>query len=75
MGNLAVTKAVLLDPGTLRGSQESIQLALFNTDGTARVVPKRAAAQADFAGADLAALKVELNTFLGKLRTAGVIAT
>jgi hypothetical protein len=37
-------------------------------------IPVQAAAQADFAGADLAALKVELNTFLAKLRTAGTIA-
>lgn len=34
-----------------------------------------AAAQADFAGADVAALKVELNTFLGKLEAAGLVAT
>lgn len=34
-----------------------------------------AAAQADFAGVDLAAVKVELNAFLAKLRAAGIIAT
>lgn len=37
--------------------------------------PTQAAAQADFEGVDIAALKIELNAFLGKLRTAGVIAT
>lgn len=37
--------------------------------------PKRAAGQADFAGADLAAVKVELNALLAKLRAAGIIAT
>lgn len=35
-------------------------------------VVKRAATQADFAGADVAALKVELNAFLAKLKTAGI---
>lgn len=33
---------------------------------------KKAATQADFAGADIAALKVELNAFLAKLKTAGI---
>jgi len=36
---------------------------------------KRPVAQADFAGADLAAVKVELNAFLVKLRNAGSIDT
>lgn len=40
------------------------------TTTTAGVV-KQAAAQADFAGADIAALKVELNAFLAKLKAAG----
>jgi hypothetical protein len=35
---------------------------------------KQAAAQADFAGADITALKVELNAFLAKLRTATLVA-
>lgn len=52
------------------------------TDGTA--VPaattaangtvKKAATQANFAGADNAALLVELNAFLAKLKTAGIVA-
>lgn len=33
-----------------------------------------AAAQVDFVGADLAALKVELNAFLAKLRAGGIVA-
>lgn len=32
---------------------------------------KKAATQADFVGADITALKVELNAFLAKLKTAG----
>lgn len=52
------------------------------TDGTA--VPaatttkngtvKKAATQANFAGADNAALLVELNAFLAKLKAAGIVA-
>ena len=34
---------------------------------------KQAAAQADFAGADITALKVELNAFLAKLEAAGIV--
>lgn len=35
----------------------------------------QAEAQADFAGADVTALKVELNAFLAKLEAAGIVAT
>ena len=51
------------------------QIALFNDDGTPFHVPTQAAAQANFAGADVTALKVELNAFLTKLRDANIIAT
>lgn len=37
--------------------------------------PTQAAAVADFAGADAAGLKTELNAMLTKLRAAGIIAT
>lgn len=47
---------------------------LSNATTAARGVVLQSVAQANFAGADLAALIVELNTFLGKLRTAGVVA-
>lgn len=36
-------------------------------------VVKKAASQATFAGADLAALKVELNAWYAKLQTAGLV--
>lgn len=35
---------------------------------------KKAATQANFAGADAAALVVELNAFLAKLKAAGIVA-
>jgi hypothetical protein len=35
---------------------------------------KKAATQANFAGADTAALLVELNVFLAKLKAAGIVA-
>lgn len=35
---------------------------------------KKAATQANFAGADVAALVVELNAFLAKLKAAGIVA-
>ena len=35
---------------------------------------KKAATQANFAGADAAALIVELNAFLAKLKAAGIVA-
>ena len=35
---------------------------------------KQAATQANFAGADIAALEVELNAFLAKLKAAGIVA-
>lgn len=35
---------------------------------------KKAAAQANFAGADAAAIIVELNAFLAKLKAAGIVA-
>jgi hypothetical protein len=37
-------------------------------------VVKQSATQADFAGADAAALVVELNAFLVKLKAAGIVA-
>lgn len=74
MGNQTVQKAVLAS-GTsvnLGNNQEVAQLALFNVAGTPMAA---AAAQANFAGADVTALKVELNAFLAKLRTAGIVLT
>lgn len=48
----------------------SISPATTTTAGTV----KQAATQANFAGADAAAIVVELNTFLTKLKAAGIVA-
>ena len=48
----------------------SISPATTTTAGTV----KQAATQANFAGADAAAIVVELNTFLAKLKAAGIVA-
>jgi len=47
----------------------TVPAATTTTNGTV----KKAAAQADFAGADITALKVELNAFLAKLKAAGQV--
>jgi len=48
----------------------AVSAATTTVNGTV----KKAATQADFAGADIAALKVELNAFLAKLKAAGIVA-
>lgn len=48
----------------------SIGPATTTTAGTV----KQAATQANFAGADAAAIVVELNAFLAKLKAAGIVA-
>lgn len=55
--------------------QEPVELSVFDADGSPLVIPVQAAAQADTTAVDLAALKVDFNALLAKLRTAGVIAT
>lgn len=67
----AVVKDTSGDPITSSTALEVTVTELLKGAGVA----KQAAAQADFAGADIAAVKVELNAFLAKLRAAGVIAT
>lgn len=86
----------IVDKTNMDNSMGTSQMAFFNTDGTARPVPTRAAAQADVAAltsaqisggedptqaeynqlqADVDALRTVVNSLLGKLRTAGVIAS
>lgn len=57
-----------LDEAITTGS--GVPAATTTVNGTV----KKAATQADFAGADIAALKVELNAFLAKLKAAGIVA-
>lgn len=56
-------KAFLVSPAGLPTATTTTQGAV-----------KQAVAQADFVGADVTALKVELNAFLTKLETAGLVA-
>ena len=58
------------DVATLVGEASTIPAATTTTAG----VVLKSAAQATFAGADITALKVELNAFLAKLQAAGISA-
>lgn len=87
MTNRVEQAVVRTDVTELDTSQGVTQLALFNEDGTpwtpdgavgeASLTEQgtvlQAAYQADFAGADITALKLELNAFLAKLQDAGHI--
>lgn len=66
-------QAVVVSSASLSNSSQPIQLALFKTDGTPKVIANQAAAQVDTVAADLAAMKVDFNALLAKLRTAGVL--
>lgn len=55
-------------------NQPARELILVNPDGSAASTVKKQAAQADTVAADLAALKVDFNALLAKLRLAGVIS-
>lgn len=62
--NLAAEPVVIV--GTL--PEAAVPAATTAVRGTV----KKVATQADFAGADITALKVELNAWLVKLKTAGI---
>jgi hypothetical protein len=70
-------QAVVVSQAELTNKTTPLRIALFNEDGSpfdadqTDMVP--AATQAAFAGADITALKVELNAFLTKLKTAGIV--
>lgn len=57
-----------LEAGLADGT--AVPAATTTVNGTV----KKAATQANFAGADAAALVVELNAFLAKLKAAGIVA-
>ena len=73
MTNQTVQQLVVVSQTALNTKQLTGQVALFKSDGTPKVLANPAAAQVDFAGADITALKVELNAFLAKLRAAGIV--
>jgi hypothetical protein len=69
-----MTKAVV-NPGVVVDNNTTpLQLVLFNTDGTAASTIKKQAAQVDSVAASTAAMVVDFNLLLVKLRAAGVIA-
>lgn len=68
-----ITQATVVSQSAAKRGQESMQLALFHTDGTALAVGKKMPAQVDSVAADLTAMKVDFNALLAKLRTAGLM--
>lgn len=74
MGNQKPVRGIVVAPTNLDNNANSMQIALVNTDGTTASTIKKQAAQADTVAADLAALKVDFNALLAKLRLAGVIS-
>lgn len=58
----------------VRELDEAITGAVAPATTTVNGTVKKAATQANFAGADNAALLVELNAFLAKLKAAGIVA-
>lgn len=73
---MTVRRAVVVaDQSKVSSNVTPTKIALYNEDGSQAGTVKKAAAQADTTAADLAALKVDFNLLLAKLRTAGVIAS
>jgi head fiber protein len=70
-----VMQATIVTATTKKPNQELVQLALFGSDGTALVVGKKMPVQAASTAADLAALIVDFNALLTKLKNAGLMAT
>ena len=76
MSGEPVTKAVVVASANANPHQTVMRIALTHPDGTGDVsLLKKQAAQADTTAADLAALKVDFNALLAKLRLAGVISS
>jgi len=73
MANQIPMRATLITGSLPQNSAGGVELALFKPDGTPKVIANPAAAQADTTAADLAALKVDFNALLAKLRTAGIL--
>lgn len=66
-------QATLVSSSAVANTSGTVQLALFKPDGSPKVIPNPAAAQADTTAADLTAMKADFNALLAKLRTAGVL--
>lgn len=73
MSGQATTAAVVVPGTTVAPNKLPLQVTLVNADGTAAGTVKKQAAQVDTVAVDLAALKVDFNALLAKLRAAGVL--
>jgi hypothetical protein len=73
MSNMLPMQAIVTAGGTMSKSQTTAEIALYDSTGAAVTPLKKQAAQVDTTAADLAALKVDFNLLLAKLRLAGVI--
>jgi hypothetical protein len=74
MGN-AIMQATVVSASAPQQNQELAQLALFDSSGAALAVGKKMPVQAASTAADLAALIVDFNALLTKLKNAGLMAT
>lgn len=75
MSGQAILNATIVDQATPTPNNSMIQLALFNPNGTKKVLPTVMAAQADSVAANIAAMVVDHNALLAKLRSTGHMAT
>lgn len=74
MGN-AIMQATVVAATAPQPNQELASIALFASDGTALNMGKKMPVQAASTAADLAALIVDFNALLTKLKNAGLMAT
>lgn len=75
MGHQKVENALFVNQDTPNPHQKTTLFAAFNDDGTPRVVPSQAAAQADSVASDVPELVADFNALLAKLRAANVMDT
>lgn len=74
MGSQRIKELQVVTKATRDSTLTGEQVALFKADGTPYPIPTKQAAQADTTAADLAALKVDFNLLLAKLRLAGILS-
>lgn len=76
MSNQSILEAIVVSKPTREHSKTPVQLALFNANGTPKVLPNvPTAAQADSVAATVGALVTDFNALLAKLRTAGILGS
>lgn len=68
-------KATVNPGGSSDVNFEPVEIDLFNASGVALATPTQMPLQADTVAADLAALKVDFNALLTKLKNAGLMAS